>query len=374
MVNLPLEIIESIISHISTHGDLYTCLFINKHFYIATLPVLWHSPKRILSSPASVFSQYRHVYQCGASSDILGLFGVSNRHHIRRLFIGGSGPVSLIPLFQPLTRFLTELVLSQMFLDDENMDAVARCCRHLQRITLHLLDWISWKTIVSLSRYCSQLTGISLTECPKIKAYTLLPLLKTNGLKQLTVGEVPFEYEEDLCFVSTRTWHKRVPTRLHDGTMTTRMKKFDHFSFITDWTCLMQSSSEWALQLTELCLHDINDEKCLIPLIETHTRLELLKMTSCRLGPKTLTAIARSLFDLRHLDLSGSRRFSAHNLKTMLKLGCPKLDLIVLIGCQTMTVDRLHRADFERWEPDMCLQESTIPCTPTAQASSSAVK
>ncbi|SAM03205.1 hypothetical protein [Absidia glauca] len=362
MVNLPLEIIELVLSHISTYGDIYTCLFISKHFYRATLPVLWHSPKRILSNGRAISSHYRHVYQCGAFSDSLGFFGVSNRHHIRQLFFGGA--VQLVQITQLLPRIplLTELVLSRLDMIDENMDAVARCCRHLRHITLHSLEWISPGAIVSLAQYCSQLTGISLADCPGIKAYALLPLLKTNGVKQLTVGEVPIESQEDICFDAGDIRLLSAATQFYYSTLTSPGAKDYSTPFIADWTCLMQFSSEWALQLTELCLHDIDDETPLVPLLETHVCLESLTLAFCHLGPKTLTAIARSLCDLRQLDLSGSYDFSAHNLKTMLKLGCPKLNLLVLTGCQTMTVDRLHRADFERWEPDMAYKR--IPLRP----------
>jgi hypothetical protein len=364
MVDLPLEIIESITSHISTHGDLYTCLFISKQFYRATLPVLWRSPKRVLSKTTITFSHYPHVYQCGAFSDSLGFFDVSNRHHIRRLFFGGAVQLVQITQLLPLIPLLTELVLSRVSMVDENMDVVARCCRHLQRITLHSLAWISSGAIVSLAEYCSQLTGLSITGCPGIRAHGLLPLLKTNGVEQLTVGEVPFESEDDLSFDAGDIQFLPVATQFYYLTLTSPGAERYNGTFIFDWICLMQSSSEWALQLTELCLYDIDDETLLVPLFETHTCLESLTLASCHLEPKTLTAIARSLFKLRRLDLSGSRGFSAHDLKTMLRLGCPKLNLLVLTGCQTMTVDRFHRADLERWVQDRCLQEST----PTTQA------
>jgi hypothetical protein len=190
-----------------------------------------------------------------------------------------------------------------------------------------------------------------------------------NGLKELTVGEVPIESEESFFKVGDTCG---VPVDTQFSISMSRLQGPYNVPFIVDWTSLMQSNNEWALQLTELCLNDVEDETILMPLLETHTRLESLKLAFCLLGPKTLTAIARSLFNLRQLDLSGSRGFSAHNLKTMLKLGCPKLSLLVLGGCQAgnkdlaMTSDRLYRADLERWEPDMCLQESN--CTPITQA------
>ncbi|SAM03209.1 hypothetical protein [Absidia glauca] len=284
--------------------------------------------------------------------------------------IFGAVRICHITQLLPLIPLLTELVLSRVFVKDEDMDEVARCCRHLQRITLHSLHFISKETIVSLSRYCSQLTGISLSKCSNITAYALLPLLKTNGLKKLTVGGVPIESEESRFKVGDTSG---VPMDTLFWMSMSRLQGPYNVPFIVDWTSLIQSnSSEWALQLTELCLNDIDDETLLMPLLETHTRLESLRLASCRLGTPTLTAIARSLFNLRQLDLSGSRGFSAHNLKTMLKLGCPKLGLLVLTYCQAankdlaMTVDRLYRADLERWVPDMCLQESN--CTPITQA------
>jgi hypothetical protein len=375
MANLPLEIIELIISHISAHEDLYTCLFISKYFYRAALPVLWHSPKGILSNGDTAYLHYRHVYQCGAYSDSLGFFGVSNRHHIRRLSFDGTVAMFEITQFLPLIPLLTELVLDYMMADDEQMDVVARFCRHLQRITLRSLQWISSETIVSLARHCPRLTGISLFECPAITANALLPLLESNGLEQLTVGGVPlFETKMELFYEQYMITLAYFLSEHSSPPMRTPLTEPYNPAFVLEWAGLIRSSNnEWALRLTELCLYDIEDETLLIPLLETHTRLESLTLTLCCLGRKTLTAIARSLFNLRRLDLSGSRGFSSLSLKNMLKLGCPNLSLLVLTDCQTASrdfamtgpVDRLHRADLGRlrWEPDIParLRESRIP-------------
>ncbi|SAM03211.1 hypothetical protein [Absidia glauca] len=375
MANLPLEIIELIISHISAHEDLYTCLFINKYFYRATLPVLWHSPKSVLSNGKTVYLRYRHVYQCGTSSDSLGFFGVSNRHHIRRLSFNGAVAMFEITQFLPLIPLLTELVLDYVRTNDKKMDVVARRCRHLQRITLRSLRWVSPKTIVSLARHCPRLTGISLSDCPNISANALLPLLESNGLDQLTVGGGSlFETKEDASKSDFEKIFINVLSSYMSTSMTKPLTELYNPSFILEWAGLIRSiNNEWALRLTELCLYDIDDETLLIPLLETHTRLESLTLTLCHLGLKTLTAIARSLFKLRQLDLSGSHGFSSVNLKNMVKLGCPNLGLLVLVDCQraskdfamTGPVDRLHRADLGRlrWEPDIPprLRVSRIP-------------
>lgn len=323
--DLPLELLQLIIGYVGGRVSIYPCLYVNKIFYQATIPILWHTPRRTIW-------YYHHDLKApsllGCLEQSSSLHSIPLGHHMRYLSFRNCNDLDSVVQLLLLAPLLDDLTLYGMQVRDEHIEQIAQHCPQLRQVSLQHSDTISDLSIILLARHCRHLRHLTLAACPKLSPGALMEL-KYSALESLQINHCEgLEREEIALYI-----------RFFNKLTLLSMDKSQNMDAFTRQLLPAPGDPDDFIPLALLTKFSISnaqktteDSGSLISFIQTHPLLESVTLSNCVVDYAALVALANFLPRLHFLDLSGSSGVSSKGLWHVI-MSCPKLNFVKLRGC-----------------------------------------
>ncbi|KAK4517536.1 uncharacterized protein ATC70_000875 [Mucor velutinosus] len=306
--DLPREII-SLICSLLKQSAKYNCTLVNKEFHDAAIPELWREPN--LSSTHLV----KQLLKC------LKLGKHQRGEYIRVVTLGFKVALSDDELLQliPLTPNLEVLELRKADeLTDKSIMQISKYCTQLKSFGI-TGAMVTYRSAHYLGQ-CLQLQKLTLASCPNLTPLALLPFgqlkieyLDLSGCKWLNVVDTA----QDLCSFQHLT---------HLNLVCCNVINMDFIHHLAATTCLPN------LQDFSITGGTVIEDSAIIPFVKAHRNIHGLFLLECAITDLTLEAISVTLPSLHNLDLSFCRRLTSHGVRHLIS-GCSNLRLLGLKDC-----------------------------------------
>ncbi|SAM03648.1 hypothetical protein [Absidia glauca] len=331
---LSLDVIQLILTQITSKTDLYQCIFINKLFYKATIPRLWHS----LGVPAKQRSRIISTTRGDTTTRVLKCLQLARNdsclnpiplgHHIRHLTISSSFKVKSVVSLLQLAPMVEHLHLSTT-MTDTDMKRIVVYLTRLQTLVL-AADRITDKTMDALAAHCPRLTHLDLSSCLRLTCNTFLALakcplesLKINDCERLLKGASHARHLDTLTRLDI--WQCSAGPFIHslfDPTQPPVLPLLTHIS--VDSLAPEEDDSEDDAYL--------GDDSWLAPFFKTHPHLESIHLAACVYDQDALDALHR-LPRLKKISFDESSGISSQDVRQVI-YNAPLLDSLDLEECR----------------------------------------
>ncbi|KAI8330613.1 hypothetical protein BC941DRAFT_440301 [Chlamydoabsidia padenii] len=170
---IPLELLRLVMTHVTDNNDLLQCTLVNKHFYAAANPRLWHSP--VYEKAPHKYTPIRVLKCLQLDNSCPHLHPVHLGTYVRNVSFtnicnsGGDSSYDLLSLLK-WTPKVEEITLEGNGITDLDMNNIVRLCPKITTLTLLNMDNIT----NDVFRLFDHLTSVTLKNCNRLSNRALM--------------------------------------------------------------------------------------------------------------------------------------------------------------------------------------------------------
>ncbi|ORZ07181.1 hypothetical protein BCR42DRAFT_426469 [Absidia repens] len=352
MINLgefPVEIISLIVKNVD-EDDLYTCALVNKLFYETANPLLWQTPN---VDHESVFTQVI-TGMLHSSSQKLG-------QYIQHLEFGFPITEALFLLFMKHTPNVEKLAIHiGEYISDTTFEHLPRLCPQLTCIHIRYGS-ITPQSINTIAQHYPKLEGLQLVDCDRLtpRGGCFGTLFKACPLLEELYIDVGAMDGMDDGYLGGGS---RLNTPLVDQFLS-ELALLKDVKRLTFRECPAYFSKQLLIQISNpqkvrwsnlelFCLERCNNinNKIAIDFIKTHPELKQLVFQTSRFTDAVLDAMVKYLPGLLSMDVSNNLTITPKGVRQFIRQ-CPQLKCMIVQACS------LKFKDFPEADEDICLDE-----------------
>ncbi|CAO3593626.1 unnamed protein product [Absidia cylindrospora] len=326
MNHLPVEIISSIMQHISEQNDLLSCSLVNQCFYRETVPFLWRC---FAHEEAMVSKSIDRLLQQLPSHPIT--------NHVQEVTLGSRWTdAQFTHLMSHIGPQVDKVTISNgHHLSDVSFQQLPRHWPHLTQLHLCYAT-ITHTSMVAIASHCPQLRTLSLSRCIHLTPDMYAPFVQAHpqleNVGMLVDGLIEPHMNEQMA------------RDLAQFTLLT--------SLTFDGSLEVLTSARWH-HLTHLDLNAGGDDACLIPFLQAHPRLTRVGLAFSDMTDATLEAMATCLPHLTYVNLRGNTCITAQGVRRLV-CDCPGLAWVQL-GDTCLDETHFPQACFEPRTHDLAI-------------------